>query len=369
MPAMKELRRNDRQAKFDHAHMLLFWKTEYTRRKFWLDYPTGSLQKMDLVRAVRFIHKWMDTTSYSELSYMEQRELMQLTIAAFHNCITPNPKYIYGGIDVQEVLPALPALLQNCGEQVALLRDVCFKYGYFVQDLWETTPGEVILEALAHNTLPDQPGLPARLFPRENDDGAMPCRFSYCDEHGHPFFEDEQEGYVYIYLDALGGGGAHYQEIETIPGKLKSSRNKKLASFGDRENATLQICIEKATPPSTWADVQAFCHSAIRKYRFTYLPNPCEGDGQDEWKKMWWTVYGLDHEQLSEQVRAVSLWLWDLVKKEGRTIEAAMKIIMASPLPHSRKYGKHGGDYRQFVHDLSHVCDCIERMEVLRLTS
>lgn len=399
MPAMKPIRRDDCQAKRAHADWLRFWKWQYTCRKFQLDYPNGSLQRNNLLKLRMNIAYRMQKEPYLPVDAEVQLSVVLDAVAYYHNTLHKNPKYYFDAWHLNVSKPILSPLLEDCGEEIAILQKLAFTYGYFMEDLWGFVPGETIVDALHKEevlfSLPqiyyqdDSLKLPPRgvvyLLPRvrcnndgteekqdsvfiklpreflrENDDRNWPCRFNYVDRQRVQYFEEEREGYTYLYLSTLGKQSIYVEEIERLPWYFKRSHNKKTASFGDKEIATLQVCLNKKISSVLLPDFQRFCFHAINRQRFAH-GLPMTDCGPEDF---FWITYGLDYEQLPPKSRAYGLWLWDLVDYQGKTLGQAMDILLASPF--GQNSVRHT-DITSSHRDLEHARKCIEAMNILKL--
>ena len=153
-----------------------------------------------------------------------------------------NPKYAFDRRRLPPFYAQAYPLMQDRFPQLLALRNIAFKYGFFFEDLIKPIKGEDLTRYAVENSVP-KPPLP---FPRIDSDKRDICRFNYVGMDGKQYFEKENDGYIYVYLDALSADEEEYKnQIETIPGKIKSARNVKRSVYGNIRSATMQICLKK----------------------------------------------------------------------------------------------------------------------------
>lgn len=348
--------------KFNHAQMLSFWRFEYTKRKFLLDYPKLSDQALTLAKAYREA-QFYTALMYPTLVITEQILMLQRALIAYHNHIIENPKERFpDGFDGEYWEMSTP-LLGVCCESLALLQEVVFQYGFFIEDLWKFTSGESIVSMFATNQNPILP----RECPMKDSDKDWCCKFNYSNEAGKQFFDIEKEGWIYLYSNPFANEEEARKQIQHIPGILKKSKNKKIFSDGNQNTAIFQICISKKTPLKPSKDLMAYCNLAIDKLlisasSFVLL---CDEGSENFYAQLWWAIHGLDFEQFPTISRSYGLWLWDLIEKGGLGLEAAMDYIL--------KNTKH--PYPADLYDiptahrlLEHTRASVNHMSVLHLT-
>lgn len=362
MPAFKEIRSNKRKEKYERACELLFWKTEYTRRKFYLDYPPDSPQLQALATHYTNLFSTLKAWPYRTETSADSLRVINAATGYYNNIVTRNPKELF----FMEQLPAenyknIATLIIKNEADILAIRNLALVYGYFPDALLSFTEGEELVKIAAKHTWPQN----ITTFPRKNDDAGHPCRINYVDRlTKSSFFEAEQDGVAYLYINPLADLANCNAEVEKLSGYLTTATGLPKISHSPKENSLLQLCIDMDFLKKHLKDAQSYCRHAIKKYSLTYSINPYDEKENPDWNSMHWVIYGVDGEQTDPRGRAIGLWLWELVDVEKQEISAAIKTVRASKHAIARSAIE---DNSPYYRDLKLARRCIEAMQVLKL--
>lgn len=318
---------------------LEFWRCEYTKRKYILDFKdrqsiqecifVKSLFGVDLVdKAIRFVSYHADVALgiVNDVSVPrdDMYKYLEQVIIAYHNfAYQNNPKYriidFFGvGFDIQELYDCLGFREY---ESISVLHADAQNYGFYPMDLIKIRPVDELVSFI-EDYLDRNAEFPflQNSFPmvkKQNID------FNYKDKDGARYFAEESlEDAVYVYIDCLDGKETIERIYKRIIGLInKAKKNRKMLTAGDRENSDIQICIYDKSLIQDKDKLKEILINNVLAYRNWHSPEFMFTESTIQMAKY---LIVPEYEQVPFNIRAAGLYLWDKVHFFGEKLSSAI---------------------------------------------
>ena len=317
-----------------------FWDGLYTERNILWAFRNDESMKNEFTYAfvdvlefirVNIFRLPRDYSSNRDFCLMLARTINDATLY-FNLKENKNPKYVYDFVAPYDS-EICSAVFGHCYDCLKCLRNYAFRFGLLPSSFLNITmKGSELLEFVKSDAYPC---FRDDFVVRDKSDEFDCCVFNYKARDGESFFEKEvSSDCVYLYFNALENGFDLKKEMCEVGSVVNIAKKSIRKNYGNSSIASVQVRVNYKHEDFSRRYVLEIIEKGVLAYQNWACPSLVKKS--QPLVDLTYHVNMLKSEQISGEVRAIGLWLWDLVFFNKIKFVNAIDMILSSKINHCR---------------------------------